>query len=114
MDENTSDERLAFLGGLGFEEVAEVEPGRRKTLDEQGRLVQGDVAEGRYDHVLIGDDSGQRERRVSPLIDEDTRQNYADAVLDTLIAVMPKEALLNVMNRRTDLSLRITKLVGMS
>jgi CRP-like cAMP-binding protein len=47
------------------------------------------------------------------LVDEEARQSYAEASLPCQLALIPRQAFLAVMDRRPELSLRITKLIGL-
>ncbi|HQR05294.1 MAG TPA: Crp/Fnr family transcriptional regulator [Gemmatales bacterium] len=87
-------------------------PGESVLIVLKGRVKLKDITPDGKESILAFVEVGEVFGELA-LFDDDNRQNYAEAVLETQIAAVPKEPMLEVMNRRADLSLRITKLVGL-
>jgi CRP-like cAMP-binding protein len=68
------------------------------------------VADGR-EAILAFIEEGELFGELA-LVDTEPRNEFAEAVLESLVLALPRDALLWVMDRRPDVALSITKLVG--
>lgn len=107
-------ERKARLRSFQRKEVIffPSEPGESVLIVLQGRVKIKDITRDGKESILTFVEEGELFGELA-LFDDDTRQNFAEAVLATEIAMIAKKDFLAVMEQRTDLTLTITRLVGL-
>jgi CRP/FNR family transcriptional regulator, cyclic AMP receptor protein len=88
------------------------EAGESVLIVLQGRVKLKDITHDGKEAILGFVEAGELFGELA-LFDNEARQNYAEAVLPTELTMIPRKAFLAVMDRRPELSLSITKLIGL-
>lgn len=88
------------------------EPGQSVMVLASGRVkIKGMTLDGR-ETILAFIEEGELFGELA-LLDDQARQEYAETVEDSEVLLIPREDLLALMGTRADLSLSITKLMGL-
>ncbi|GIW81227.1 MAG: cAMP-binding protein [Gemmatales bacterium] len=89
------------------------EPGQSVLVVARGRIKIKDITPDGRETILAFIDEGELFGELAILDEPSSRQEYAEAVVDSEIVVVPREDLLWLMEQRPDIALSITKLVGL-
>lgn len=87
------------------------EPGQSVLVLAAGRVKIKDITPDGKETILAFIEEGEIFGELA-LLDGEPRQDYAEAVVDSQVLVVPREDLLWLMGQRPDFALAITKLVG--
>ncbi|MGE3805889.1 MAG: Crp/Fnr family transcriptional regulator [Gemmataceae bacterium] len=88
------------------------EPGQSVLVLNEGRIKIKDITPDGRETILAFIEAGEIFGELA-ILDEQPRQEYAEAVVDTQVIMFPREDLLWLMEQRPDIALSITKLVGL-
>jgi CRP-like cAMP-binding protein len=91
---------------------APTEPGQSVLLVASGRVKIKDITADGKETILAFIEEGELFGELA-LVDEEPRQEYAEAAEDCQILAIPREDILWLMSQRPDVALSITKLVGL-
>ena len=91
---------------------APTEPGQSVLLVVSGRVKIKDITPDGKETILTFIEEGELFGELA-LLDEEPRQEYAEAAEQTKVLAIPREEILQLMAKRSDLALSITKLVGL-
>jgi CRP-like cAMP-binding protein len=107
-------ERRALLRTFKRRELiyCPTEPGQSVLLLARGRVKIKDLTPDGKETILAFLEEGEVFGELA-LLDGEPRREYAEAVEDSRVLVLPREDLLGLMEQRPDLALAITKLVGL-
>ncbi|MCI0458207.1 MAG: Crp/Fnr family transcriptional regulator [Gemmataceae bacterium] len=107
-------DRRAFL--LTFKRrsliYSSTEPGQSVMILASGRVKIKDITQEGKETILAFIEEGEIFGELA-LLDSQPRGEFAEAVEDSQVLVIPREELLWLMEQRTDVSLSVTKLVGL-
>ncbi len=87
------------------------EPGQSVLVVAAGRVKIKDLTPDGKETILAFIEEGEIFGELA-LLEEDVRQEYAEAATDCEILVLPRWELLSLMERRPDVALSVTKLIG--
>jgi CRP-like cAMP-binding protein len=88
------------------------EPGQSVLVLARGRVKIKDVTPDGKETILAFIDEGEPFGELA-LLDDEPRCEYAEAVVDSQVLVIPRDDLLWLMGQRPDVALSVTKLVGL-
>src|SRR5262249_19166774 len=88
------------------------EPGQSVLVLARGRVKIKDVTPDGKETILAFIDEGEPFGEQA-LLDDEPRCEYAEAVVDSQVLVIPRDDLLWLMGQRPDVALSVTKLVGL-
>jgi CRP-like cAMP-binding protein len=88
------------------------EPGKSVLVLARGRVKIKDVTADGKETILAFIDEGELFGELA-VLDDEPRREYAEAVVDSQILVIPRDDLLWLMGQRPDVALSVTKLVGL-
>jgi CRP-like cAMP-binding protein len=88
------------------------EPGQSVLVLARGRVKIKDVTADGKETILAFIDEGELFGELA-LLDHEPRCEYAEAVVDSQVLVIPRDDLLWLMGQRPDVALSVTKLVGL-
>jgi CRP-like cAMP-binding protein len=91
---------------------APTEPGRSVLVLAQGRVKIKDITPEGKESILAFIEEGELFGELA-LFDDRPRREYAEAILDSKVLLIPREEVLNLMAERPDLTLSISKLIGL-
>src|SRR5439155_14026296 len=88
------------------------EPGRTVLLLARGRVKIKAVTPDGRETIFAFIEAGELFGELA-VLDAQPRREYAEAVEDSLVLALPREDLLWLMERRPDVALHVTKLLGL-
>jgi CRP-like cAMP-binding protein len=88
------------------------EPGQSVLVLARGRVKIRDVTPDGKETILAFIDEGELFGELA-LVDDEPRREYAEAVVDSQVLVIPRDHLLWLMGQQPDVALSVTKLVGL-
>jgi CRP-like cAMP-binding protein len=88
------------------------EPGQSVLLLARGRVKIKDITPDGKETILAFIEEGELFGELA-LLDSQPRNEYAEAVVDSQVLMIPRDDLLWLMGQQPDLALRVTKLVGL-
>ncbi len=88
------------------------EPGQSVLVLAGGRVKIKDLTPDGKETILAFIEEGEIFGELS-ILDGDSRQEYAEAVQDSEVLLLPRQNMLWLMEERSDLALSITKLIGL-
>jgi CRP-like cAMP-binding protein len=88
------------------------EAGQSVLLLARGRVKIKDVTPDGKESIFAFIEEGELFGELA-LLDSQPRNEYAEAVLDSQVLVIPRDELLWLMGQKPDLAMRVTKLVGL-
>jgi CRP-like cAMP-binding protein len=91
---------------------APTEPGQSVLVLSTGRVKIKDVTPDGKETILAFIEEGEIFGELA-LVESEPRQEYAEAVMDSQVVVVPRSDLLQLLEARPDLALSVTKLIGL-
>src|SRR5262249_21551041 len=88
------------------------EPGQSVMVLARGRVKVKDITPDGRETILAFIEEGELFAELA-LLDDQSRQEYAEAVEDSEVLLIPREDLLALLQARADLTLSVTKLMGL-
>lgn len=88
------------------------EPGQTVLVLAEGRVKIKDLTPDGKETILAFIEAGELFGELA-LLDEEARQEYAEAVVDSRVLVLPRGELLWLMEARPEVALSVTKLIGL-